>query len=134
MRYVRTIEFLSKVLFWCDEVKRVKMGGEKLWKILCTSVRNFRILVLFPSFNAYEMVDEFETFCEKPVAPQPSLHVRDETMKRSFFVSLPSTTFTNLIPSCHLCYHIYAHRQSFTIMWKFSYFSLSLLMLIKRLR
>ena len=110
------------------------MGGEKLWKILCTSVGNFRILVLFPSFNAYEMVDEFETFCEKPVAPQPSLHVRDETMKRSFFVSLPSTKFTNLIPSCHLCYHIYAHRQSFTIMWKFSYFSLSLLMLIKRLR
>ena len=77
------------------------MGGEKLWKILCTSVGNFRILVLFPSFNAYEMVDEFETFCEKPVAPQPSLHVRDETMKRSFFVSLPSTKFTNLIPSCH---------------------------------
>ena len=41
------------------------MSGEKLWKILCTTVGNFRILVLFPSFNAYEMVDEFETFCEK---------------------------------------------------------------------
>ena len=91
----------------------------------------FRILVLFPPFNAYETFEEFETFCEKPVASQPSLHVRDETMKRSFFVSLSSTTFSILIPSCHLSYHIYAHRQSFTIMSKFSYFSLFLLMLIK---
>ena len=37
------------------------MGGEKLWKILCKPVENFRILVLFPSFNAYETVDDFET-------------------------------------------------------------------------
>ena len=45
--------------------------------------KNFRISVLFPSFNAYETVNEFETSCEKPVLSQPSLHVRDETMKRS---------------------------------------------------
>ena len=113
---------------------RIKMGGEKLWKILCKPVENFRILVLFPSFNAYETFDEFETFCEKPVASQPSLHVHVTTMKRSFLVSLPSTTFYILIPSCYLCYHIYVHRQSFTSIWKCSFFSLFLLMLVKRLR
>ena len=37
------------------------MGGEKLWKILCKPVENFRILVFFPSFNAYETVEDFET-------------------------------------------------------------------------
>ena len=67
------------------------MGGERLWKILSKPIKNFRILVLFPSFNAYETVNEFETSYEKPVPSQPSLHVRDETMKRS--VSLLSTTF-----------------------------------------
>ena len=41
---------------------QIKMGGEKLWKILCKPVENFRILVLFPFFNAYETFDEFETF------------------------------------------------------------------------
>ena len=41
------------------------MCGEKLWKILCKPVGNFRILVLFPSFYAYETVDVFETSCEK---------------------------------------------------------------------
>ena len=30
------------------------MGGENLWKILCKPVENLRILILFPSFNAYE--------------------------------------------------------------------------------
>ena len=78
---------------------QIKMGGEKLWKILCKPVENFRILVLFPSFNAYETVEEFETSCEKPVPSQPSLHVRDETMKRPFYVSLLTTTVSNLIPS-----------------------------------
>ena len=99
----------------------------RLWKILEYQS------VLFPPFIAYETVEEFETFVKSQVASQPSLHVRDETMKRSFFVSLPSATFTILIPSCHLCYHIYAHGQSFTSMWKFSYFSLFLLMFLKRL-
>ena len=99
------------------------MGGESLWKILWKPVENSRIVLLFPPSNAYETVDELETSCEKPVPSQPSLHVRDETMKRSFFVSLLSTTFSNLIPSCHLCYHIYTHRQSFTSMWKFYNFS-----------
>ena len=61
------------------------MGGERLWKILSKPIKNFRILVLFPSFNAYETVNEFETSYEKPVPSQPSLHVRDETMKRSMF-------------------------------------------------
>ena len=110
------------------------MGGEKLWKILCKPVDNFRILVLFPSFNAYETFDEFETFCEKSVPSQPLLHIHVTIMKRSFLVSLPSTTFSILIPSCHLCYHIYVHRQSFTSIWKCSFFSLFLLMLVKRLR
>ena len=55
------------------------MGGEKLWKILCKPVENFRILVLFPSFNAYETVENFQTLRNL----FPSLHVRDETMKRS---------------------------------------------------
>ena len=95
------------------------MGGESLWKILWKPVENSRIVLLFPPSNAYETVDELETSCEKPVPSQPSLHIRDETMKRSFFVSLLSITFSNLIPSCHLCYHIYTHRQSFTSMWKF---------------
>ena len=60
---------------------QIKMGGEKLWKLLCKPVENFRILVLFPFFNAYETFDEFETFCEKPVASQPSLHVHVKTRK-----------------------------------------------------
>ena len=59
------------------------MGGEKLWKILCQPVKNFRILAIFSTFIAYEIVDEFVTSCEKPVASQPLLLVRDETMKRS---------------------------------------------------
>ena len=92
------------------------MGGESLWKILWKPVENSRIVLLLPPSNAYETVDELETSCEKPVPSQPSLHVRDETMKRSFFVSLLSTTFSNLIPSCYLCHHIYTHRQSFTSM------------------
>ena len=74
------------------------MGGESLWKILWKPVENSRIVLLFPPSNAYETVDELETSCEKPVPSQPSLHVRDETMKRSFFVSLLSTTFSNLTP------------------------------------
>jgi len=37
------------------------MGGEKLWKILRKPAENLRILVLFPSFNAYETVQDFET-------------------------------------------------------------------------
>ena len=37
------------------------MGGERLLEILCKRVENFRILVLFPSFNAYETVEDFET-------------------------------------------------------------------------
>ena len=42
---------------------------------------NFRIFVLFPFFvNAYETIKLFETCCEKPVASQPSLHVRDKTI------------------------------------------------------
>ena len=92
------------------------MGGESLWKILWKPAENSRIVLLFPPSNAYETVDELETSCEKPVPSQPSLHVRDETMKRSFFVSLLSTTFSNLIPSCYLCHHIYTIRQSFTSM------------------
>ena len=56
------------------------MGGEKLWKILCQPVKNFRILAIFSTFIAYETVDEFVTSCEKPVASQPSLLVRDETI------------------------------------------------------
>ena len=59
------------------------MGGESLWKILWKPVENSRIVLLFPPSNAYETVDELETSCEKPVPSQPSLHVRDETMKRS---------------------------------------------------
>ena len=46
---------------------------EKLWKILCKPVENFLILVLFPSFNAYETVDKFETSGEEPVPSQPAL-------------------------------------------------------------
>ena len=37
------------------------MGGEELWKIFFKTVENFRILVLFPSFNAYETVEDFQT-------------------------------------------------------------------------
>ena len=44
----------------------------------CQPVKNFRILAIFPSFIAYETVDEFETSCEKPVASQPSLLFRDD--------------------------------------------------------
>ena len=58
------------------------MGGESLWKILWKPVENSRIVLLFPPSNAYETVDELETSCEKPVPSQPSLHVRDETMKK----------------------------------------------------
>ena len=37
------------------------MGGEELWQIFCKTVENFRILVLFPSFNAYETAEDFQT-------------------------------------------------------------------------
>ena len=43
----------------------------------CGKFLNF--LVLFPSFNACETVDVFETSCEKPVASQPSLQVENRT-------------------------------------------------------
>ena len=56
------------------------MGGESLWKILWKPVENSRIVLLFPPSNAY---DELETSCEKSVPSQPSLHVRDETMKKT---------------------------------------------------
>ena len=46
-------------------------------------MENSRIVLLFPPSNAYETVDELETSCEKPVPSQPSLHVRDETMKKT---------------------------------------------------
>ena len=39
------------------------MGGEKLWENPLFPLR--KILVLFRFFNAYETVDEFDTFCEK---------------------------------------------------------------------
>ena len=50
---------------------------------VCGKFENFSF---FPSFNAYETVDEFETSCEKPVASQHSLHVRDETIKSYLLV------------------------------------------------
>ena len=49
---------------------------------------NFRILVLFPSFNAYETVDVFETSCEKPVAFQPSLQVENKTRGRFLLLKI----------------------------------------------
>ena len=52
---------------------------EKLWKILCKPVKIFLILVLFPSFNAYETVDKFETSGEEPVPSQPALHAENKT-------------------------------------------------------
>ena len=64
------------------------MCGEKLWKILCKPVGNFRILVLFPSFNTYETVDVFETSCEKPVASQPSLQVENKTWERFLLLKI----------------------------------------------
>ena len=45
-----------------------------LWEIL-----EFLFYFLF-FFNAYETIKEFETCCEKPVASQPSLHVRYKTI------------------------------------------------------
>ena len=102
----------------------------------CQPVKNFKILAIFPSFIAYETVDEFKTSCEKPVASQPSLLFPDETMKRSFLVSLPSTTFTmlkrgldSLLPS------LLSYLRTSTIFYKYvEYFSLFLMILIKRLR
>ena len=44
-----------------------------LWEIL-------EFLFYFLFFNTYETIKEFETCCEKPVASQPSLHVRDKTI------------------------------------------------------
>ena len=64
------------------------MCGEKLWTILCKPVGNFRILALFPSFNAYETVDVFETSCEKPVASQPSLQVENRTWERFLLLKI----------------------------------------------
>ena len=112
------------------------MGGEKLWKILCQPVKNFRILAIFSSFIAYETVDEFVTSCEKLVASQPSLLVRDETMKRSFLVSLPSTTFTMLKRGLDpLLPSLLSYLRTSTIFYKYvEYFSLFLMILIKRLR
>ena len=111
------------------------MGGEKLWKILCQPVKNFRTLAIFPSFIAYETVDEFETSCENPVASQPSLLVRDETMKRSFLVSLPSTTFTMLKRGLDpLLPSLLSYLRTSTIFYNVEHFSLFLIMLIKRLR
>ena len=110
------------------------MGGEKLWKILCQPVKNFRILAIFSSFIAYETVDEFVTSCEKPVASQPSLLVRDETMKRSFLVSLPSTTFTMLKRGLDpLLPSLLSYLRTSTIFYKnVEHFSLFLMMLIKQ--
>ena len=112
------------------------MGGEKLWKILCRPVKNFRISAIFSTFIAYEAVDEFVTSCEEPVASQPSLLVRDETMKRSFLVSLPSTTFTMLKRGLDpLLPSLLSYLRTSTIFYKYvEYFSLFLMMLIKRLR
>ena len=64
-----------------------------------SKIKNVRILVLFPSFNAYETVNEFETFYEKPVPSQPSLHVRDETMKRCFITEYNIFQLDPLLPS-----------------------------------
>ena len=102
----------------------------------CQPVKNFRILAIFPSFIAYETVDEFETSCEKPVASQHSLHVRDETMKSSLLVSLPSTTFTMLKRGLDpLLPSLLSYLRTSTIFYKYvEYFSLFLMMLIKRLR
>ena len=111
------------------------MGGEKLWKILCQPVKNFRILAIFSSFIAYETVDEFMTSCEKPVASQPSLLVRDETMNRSFLVSLPSTTFAMLKRGLDpLLPSLLSYLRTSTIFYNVEHFSLFLIMLIKRLR
>ena len=54
------------------------MSGEKLYKIFCKKILEFLFYFLF--FNTYETIKEFETCCEKPVASQPSLHVRDKTI------------------------------------------------------
>ena len=100
---------------------------------VCGKFENFSF---FPSFNAYETVDEFETSCEKPVASQHSLHVRDETMKSSLLVSLPNTTFTMLKRGLDpLLLSLLSYLRTSTIFYKYvEHFSLFLMMLIKRLR
>ena len=111
------------------------MGREKLWKILCQPVKNLRSLANFSSFIAYETVDEFVTPCEKPVVSQPLLLVRDETMKRSFLVSLPSTTFAMLKRGLNpLMQSLLSYLRTSTIFYNVEHFSLFLIMLIKRLR
>ena len=92
----------------------------------CQPVKNFRILAIFPSFIAYETVDEFETSCEKPVASQPSLLFRDET----------STTFAMLKRGLDpLLPSLLSYLRTSTIFYKYvEHFSLFLMMLIKRLR
>ena len=89
------------------------MGGERLWKILSKPIKNFRILVLFPSFNAYETVNEFETSYEKPVPSQPSLHVRDETMKRCFITEYNIIQLDPLLPS------LISYLHTSTIFYKY---------------
>ena len=99
---------------------------------VCGKFENFSF---FPSFNAYETVDEFETSCEKPVASQHSLHVRDDTMKSSLLVSLPSTTFTMLKRGLDpLLPSLLSYLRTSTIFYNVEHFSLFLIMLIKRLR
>ena len=89
------------------------MGGERLWEILSKPIKNVRILVLFPSFNAYETVNEFETSYEKPVPSQPSLHVRDETMKRCFITEYNIFQLDPLLPS------LISYLHTSTIFYKY---------------
>ena len=98
-------------------------------------VSQWKILAIFSSFIAYETVDEFVTSCENPVASQPSLLFRDETMNRSFLVSLPSTTFAMLKRGLDpLLPSLLSYLRTSTIFYNVEHFSLFLIMLIKQLR
>ena len=91
------------------------MGGEK--KMLRKPEENFRILVLFPSFNAYETFEEFETPCEKPVASQPSLHVLDETMHEKIFLCF--ITEYNIFQLDPLLPSLLSYLHTLTIFYKY---------------
>ena len=92
------------------------MGGEELWKIFCKTVENFRILVLFPSFNAYETVEDFQTLRKACSFVTRSWRDDEKIFLFHYRVQHLSCWREDLIPSCHLYYRIIACGKVFKML------------------
>ena len=92
------------------------MGGEELWKIFFKTVENFRILVLFPSFNAYETVEDFQTLRKACSFVTRSWRDDEKIFLFHYRVQHLSCWREDLIPSCHLYYRIIACGKVFKML------------------